>query len=330
MINTWEYRNYNSVWYQLLFVFRHPICFIKEFEDNMYNWPSLENTIREKWMKVYKRLPFQKACRWLGSELIERVSDSKLLDNFGCRTRDANTKYYFATCHFGYIKFEERRYIYKGKACNLFMDFTVAGLIDDESAKAKAEQTKTKVKVLYKGWIFSKKKAEEVLKQVIKKNPKIYKSEYQNYPEAAIPYLVEYPERMLKLLDTGKLPWYEIDNLHLRTIYNGSKDNIEKLWCYIMHLLSCKNDFAAHNELTDIAYTCNWYLFNKARMKDPTVDTYYNSLIKQGKEKQAKKYISLIKKDNKDYKNSSIKDIKEKINTLKEYYLNMPFNYYRI
>ena len=35
MINTWEYRNYNSVWYQLLFVFRHPICFIKEFEDNM-------------------------------------------------------------------------------------------------------------------------------------------------------------------------------------------------------------------------------------------------------------------------------------------------------
>ena len=201
MIDTREYRYSNNMWQASLFAFRHPICFIKEFKDNMYTWPSLENTIREKWMKLYKRLPFQKACRWLGSELIERVSDSKLLDNFECRTRDANTKYYFATCHFGYIKFEEKQYLYKGKACNLFMDFTVAGLVGDESAKTKAEQTKTKVKVLYKGWVFSKKKAEKVLKQIIKKNPKIYKSEYQNYPEAAIPYLVEYPEHMLMLLD---------------------------------------------------------------------------------------------------------------------------------
>lgn len=330
MINTWDYRYSNNMWYASLFAFRHPIRFIKEFKDNMYTWPSLENTIHEKWMKLYKRLPFQKACRWLGSELIERISDSKLLDNFECRTRDANTKYYFATCCFGYIKFEEKQYIYKGKACNLFMDFTVAGLVGDESAKTKAEQTKTKVKVLYKGWIFTKKKAEKILKQVIKKNPKIYKSEYQNYPEAAIPYLVEYPERMLMLLDTSKLPWDEIDNTNLCMIYNSSKDNIEKLWCYIMHLLACKNDFAAHNELTDIASTCDWYLFNKARMKDPTVDAYYSALLKRGKEKEAKKYMSLVKKDNKNYKDSAIKDIKEKINKLKEYYLSMPFNYYRI
>ena len=40
------------------------------------------------------------------------------------------------------------------------------------------------------------------------------------------------------------------------------------------------------------------------------------------------KFVALVRA--KDYKNSSIKDIKEKINTLKEYYLNMPFNYYRI
>lgn len=330
MINTWECRNYNSIWYQLLFVFRHPIYFIKEFKDNMYTWPSLENTICEKWLKVYKRLPFQKACRWLGSELIERVSDSKLLNNFECRTRGANTKYYFATCRFGYIKFEEKQYIYKGKSCNLFMDFTVAGLVGDESAKTKAEQTKTKVKVLYKGWVFSKKKAEKVLKHVIKKNPKIYKSEYQNYPEAAIPYLVEYPERMLRLLDTGKLPWDEINDINLYMIYNNTKDKIEKLWCYVMHLLSCRNDFNAHNELTDIASACDWYLFNKARMKDPMVDAHYASLMKQGKEKQAKKYINLIKKEYKDYKKSSIKEVKEKINGLKEYYLSMPFDYYRI
>jgi len=330
MINTWDYRYSNNMWYASLFAFRHPIRFIKEFKDNMYTWPSLENTIHEKWMKLYKRLPFQKACRWLGSELIERVSDSKLLDDFECRTRNANTKYYFATCHFGYIKFEEKQYIYKGKPCNLFMDFTVAGLVGDESAKTKAEQTKTKVKVLYKGWVFSKKKAEKVLKQIIKKNPKIYKSEYQNYPEAALPYLVEYPERMLMLLDTGKLPWDEIDDTNLHIIYNSSKDSIEKLWCYIMHLLACKNDFAAHNELTDIASACDWYLFNKARMKNPVVDTYYSALLKQGKEKEAKKYMSLVKKDNKNYKDNAIKDIKERINKLKEYYLSMPFNYYRI
>lgn len=330
MINTWDYRYSNNMWYASLFAFRHPIRFIKEFKDNMYTWPSLENTIHEKWMKLYKRLPFQKACRWLGSELIERVSDSKLLDDFECRTRDANTKYYFAICHFGYIKFEEKQYIYKGKPCNLFMDFTVAGLVGDESTKTKAEQTKTKVKVLYKGWVFSKKKAEKVLKQIIKKNPKIYKSEYQNYPEAALPYLVEYPERMLMLLDTGKLPWDEIDDTNLHIIYNSSKDSIEKLWCYIMHLLACKNDFAAHNELTDIASACDWYLFNKARMKNPVVDTYYSALLKQGKEKEAKKYMSLVKKDNKNYKDNAIKDIKERINKLKEYYLSMPFNYYRI
>ena len=330
MIDTYEYRYSNNMWYASLFALRHPIRFIKEFKDNMYNWPSLENTIREKWMKLYKRLPFQKACRWVGAELIDRVSDSKLLDTFECRTRDANTKYYFATCRFGYIKFEEKKYIYKGKACNLFMDFTVAGLVGDKSAKTKAEQTKTKTKVLYKGWVFTKSKAERILKQVIKKNSKIYKSEYQNYPEAAIPYLVEYPEHMLMLLDTGKLPWDEIDDTNLRMIYNNTKDNIEKLWCYIMHLLACRNDFNAHNELTDIASTCDWYLFNKARMKDPMVDAHYASLMKQGKEKQAKKYINLIKKDCKNYKESSIKEAKEKINKLKEYYLNMPFGYYRI
>ena len=330
MINTWDYRYSNNMWYASLFALRHPIHFIKEFKDNMYNWPSLENTIREKWMKLYKRLPFQKYCRWLGSELIERVNDSKILDNFECRTRDANTKYYFATCYFGYIKFEEKQYLYKGKACNLFMDFTVAGLLGNTCAKTKAEQTKTKVKILYKGWVFSKKKAEKVLKQIIKKNPKIYKSEYQNYPEAALPYLVEYPERMLNLLNTGKLPWNDIDSKHLYDIYDNSKDNIEKLWCYIMHLLACRNDFNAHIELVDIASACDWYLFNKARMKDPMIDNFYASLIKQDKEKQAKAYIRSVKKDNKNYKEKAKKEIEEKINILKEKYLNMPFSYYRI
>ena len=330
MIDTHEYRYSNNMWYASLFALRHPIHFIKEFKGNMYNWPSLENTIREKWMKLYIRLPFQKPCRWLGSELIERVSDNKVLDTFECRTRDANTKYYFATCHFGRIKFEEKQYIYKGKACNLFMDFTVAGLVGDESAKTKAEQTKTKAKVLYKGWVFTKSKAERILKQIIKKNPKIYKSEYQNYPEAAMPYLIEYPEHMLKILDTGKLAWNNIDDIHLRNIYDNTKDNIEKLWCYVTHLLLCRNDFNAHVKLADIAAACDWYLFNKARMKDPMVDVHYESLIKQGKEKQAKAYIRLIRKDNKGYKENSTKEIKDKIKVLKDYYLTMPFNYYCI
>ena len=41
-------------------------------------------------------------------------------------------------------------------------------------------------------------------------------------------------------------------------------------------------------------------------------------------------YRNLTKKDCKNYKESSIKEAKEKINKLKEYYLNMPFGYYRI
>ncbi len=330
MINTWECRNYNNIWYQLLFMFRHPIHFIKEFKSNMYNWPSLENNIYKAWMKIYKRLPFQKACRWLGAELIDRVSDSKLLDNFECRTRGKITKYYFATCHFGYIKFEEKQYIYKGKTCNLFMDFTVAGLVGDKSAKKKAEQTKIQIKVIYKGWVFTKKKAFRMLRDIINENPKIYKSEWQNYPEVAIPYLIEYPINMLEILHTGKCKDNYVDNTNLDIIYKTSKDNIEKLWCYVMHLLSCKNDFKAHAELADIALSCDWYLFNKMRIKDPTIDSFYKSLMKQGKEKQAKKYIQSVKKDNKNYKENAILEIKDKIDILKKYYLNIPYSYYRI
>ena len=84
-----------------------PIEFICTFKDNMYNWPDPANTIRKHWMKLYIRLPFQKPCRWLGSMLIDRIYDSKLLDTFYCRTRGENIKYYTASCAFGRIKFYE-------------------------------------------------------------------------------------------------------------------------------------------------------------------------------------------------------------------------------
>lgn len=329
MIDTRDFTYSTNMWLQAIWAIRHPINFIKNFKQDMYSWSSLAGTLRKYWMKIYTRLPFQKACRWLGAELIDRVSDSKLLDNFECRTRGKITKYYFATCHFGYIKFEEKQYIYKGKTCNLFMDFTVAGLVGDKSAKKKAEQTKTQIKVIYKGWVFTKKKAFRMLRDIINKNPKIYKSEWQNYPEVAIPYLVEYPINMLEILKTGKCKDNTIDDMNLRMIYMNSKDNIEKLWCYVMHLLSCRNDFKAHAELADIASSCDWYLFNKTRIKDPTVDSFYESLIKQGKEKQAKNYIQSVKKDNKNYKENSILEIKDKIDTLKKYYLSIPYSYYR-
>ena len=77
MINTLEYQNSTSIWYQLLFALRHPIEFIRTFKEEMYAWPSLPNTIRKKWTWLYIRLPLQKACRWLGHELVYRVYDNR-------------------------------------------------------------------------------------------------------------------------------------------------------------------------------------------------------------------------------------------------------------
>lgn len=333
MINTWEYRNYNNFWYQLLFILRHPIEFVTTFKDNMYNWPDPANTIRKYWMKLYTRLPFQKPCRWLGSMLVERIYDNKVLDNFECRTRGKITKYYRASCAFGRVKFWEITYIRNGKTVNTFMDVFVTTLVDQEKGKKNAESIKTTKKLIYSGWVFTRKKAERIFKEVVKKNLKLYKGEGKNYPIAACPWWVELPDNMITILETGKFKdWNDLvgGNVLLEKTFNETKDNIVKLWCYVTYLLTCCNDFNAHAEIATIESVCSWYMFAQARKKNPKIDSFYKNLIKENKIKQAKEYLKAVKSDEKRVKEEAIEDLHRRIKELKDKYLNMEYEYYRI
>ena len=333
MIDTREYRNYNNFGYQLLYILRHPIEFICTFKDNMYNWPDPANTIRKYWMKLYIRLPFQKACRWLGSMVINRVYDSKLLDTFECRTRGNVTKYYKASCAFGKIKFEEIVYTRNGKTVNTFMDVFVTTLVNQNQGKKNAKAIKTTRKLLYSGWVFTKKKAIRVFKDIVTHNPKIFKGEWKSNPEVNQPYNIELVDNMISLLTLGKFK-HGIEqfngNVLLEKTFKETRDNIVKLWCYVVYLLCCPNDFDAHHELADIESSCSWYMFVKARQKDPKVDSFYANLIKQHKEKQAKSYLSVIRKEDKDTKQDTIIVLREKIFLLKEKFVNEELEYYRV
>lgn len=280
-------------------------------------------------------MPFSKACRWLGFRLVNRVYDCKELDTFYCRTRGLVTKYYRAKCLFGYIRFEEIQYIYKGKTCNLFMDFTVAGLVGDKSAKKKAEQTKTQIKVIYKGWVFTKKKAFRVFKEIVANNQKIYNPELFSYPEAEDDYYVGFVDSMLKVLAFGKLNKEDsrdyIDNIMLRKQFDSTKDNIEKLWCYVTDLLTMPNDFDAHQQLATICRKCDYYLYYKEMKKNPSIDYTYRTYLKNCGKKEADKYLKeCLSEITGENKIKYISKIRDEIFKLKDYYLNKPYSYFRI
>lgn len=334
MINTWHCRNYNSIWYQLLFVFRHPIAFIRTFKEEMYAWPSLPNTIRKHWMKIYTRLPFQKACRWLGHELIYRVYDNKILDTFECRTRGKITKYYFANCAFGKVKFYEKTYTRNGKTCNIFMDCFVTTLVDQEQGKKNAEETKTEVRMLYKGWVFTKKKAFRILKEVINNNKEIYagkgKDSYK-YPTANEPWLVEKADVMFDILKKGKsLKSDTIYDTICQQFWDKYDDNVYKLYAYVSNLLHCINDWGAHRELAEILASCDNYIFHQEFLKNPIVDWNYKNMVEDGKtEDQLKTYYDIQIKLHNDLDKSVKKELKKRIQTVKDKWLNIPYDYYR-
>lgn len=330
MIDTRECRYYNSTWYQLLYLFRHPIEFIRTFNEEKYSWPSLQNTIYKKWMWLYIRLPLQKACRWLGHELIYRVYDSKYLGTFECRTRGKTTKYYFATCHFGYYKFYERQYIYNGKTCNLFMDFTVAGLVGDKSAEKKAAKTRTEQRIIAKGWVFTKKAANRRLRQIIAENREIFGKCYE-HPEADEPYFVEYANEMVKIFKGTKIKEYQHDiyDTYMKKLYESANDPFVRLYCYVADLLHCRNDFGAHYELAEILATCDGVIFHKEFVADPYIDPNYERLMKEGKENLAKQY----RKDQIGFHDimdkSAKKEVLKRIQTFKDKLVNKPLDYYR-
>ena len=71
-------------------------------------------------------------------------------------------------------------------------------------------------------------------------------------------------------------------------------------------------------------------MFAQARKKNPKVDSFYKNLIEENKIKQAKEYLKAVKSDEKRVKKETIEDLHRRIKELKDKYLNMPYEYYRI
>lgn len=330
MIDTWAYQNDRRIWYQLLFTLRHPIHFVKTFKEEMYAWPSLPNTLRKSWLWLYTRLPLQKACRWLGHELIYRVYDNKILDTFECRTRGKTTKYYFATCHFGFYKFYEKVFLRDGKTCNIFFDFTVGGLVDGENAKKKAAKTRTEQHVIAKGWVFTKKAANRRLRQIIEENREIFGKCYE-HPEADEPYFVEYANEMVKIVKGSKIKEYQhnIYDTYMRKLYESANDPFVRLYCYVADLMHCRNDFGAHFELAEILSTCDGVIYHKEFVADPYVDQNYERLMKEGKDTLAKQYRKEQIAFHDIMDKSAKKEVLKRIQTFKDKLVNKPLDYYR-
>ena len=324
MIDTTEYR-FQGGWREVLWMLRHPIIAIRE-DSSAY--PTYAYNIKQFFIKIWKHLPLQKACRWLGCELIYRVYDNKLLTTFNCRTRGKITKYYFATCCFGYIKFYEKMYVRNGKTCNLFMDFTVGGLVDQENAKKNAEKTETKTRTIYRGWVFTKKKAMLLLRQIIMANDDIFYGPDNLYPTVADSYAPPIADKMLEVLKTGKCKGFYFDDINIKAGFDAAEDNIERLYYHMLEVLGYPNDYKAHYEMAWIYRECCSYLYWKEVEKDPSIDQTCVMLMAKSLNKDVKEYIKRMRKL---YSKTSVtKSLEKKINELRDKFINQEYDYYRV
>ena len=256
-IINWRNIDTNKFWGGLLLFICHPIYSIK-YERNCYDsfvWRVNNFFTRTLW----KYMPLNKYCRWLGHNLVHSTSDNKYIDTFWASCYKKNVSYH-AFCLFGYVHVWSR--------------------------------TK-KNKTIYKGWVFTKKKAIRIFKEVIKKNKKIYSDKYLDTYE---PYYMEITDTMLEILHTGKVhnqSEFWLSNAYLDEMFKHSKDNIEKLWCYVTDMMTCVNDFDCHQGYAHICRACDLYIYHHICMKkDPMIDyTYRLTLEKQG-EKKAKQWLN--------------------------------------
>ena len=329
-IVNWDKINTSKFWGGLFFFICHPIYSIKYDRHCMDTFPW--RVIRFFTKTIWKYMPFSKACRWLGHRLVSRVYDNKILDDFYCRTRGENTKYYAAKASFGHISFYQIEYKYKKKNINAFMDIFVNALINEKQAKKNAKKIKTVKTKIFSSWVFSKKKAFRLFKETVLKNPKIFNPKKDSYPEIENDYYMQYTDQMINILNTGKLDsnglHTYIDCVHLQKIFDNSKDNIEKLWCFITDLLCCANDFDAHVQLTQIASICDRYIYHKEMKKHPEIDFTYKMLLKKCNKKQAEKYKREM--CGMYTKQKVIPELFMAIGTLRNHYCAQEYEYYRI
>lgn len=326
----WNKINTYSFWGGLFFFVCHPIYSMKYNRNCMDSFPWRVNEFFTK--KIWKYMPFSKACRWLGHKLICRVYNNKILDDFYCRTYGENTKYYVAKASFGHVSFYQIEYKRGKKNINTFIDVFVTTLIDEKKGKQNAEKTKVIKTKIFSGWVFTKKKAFRLFKETVLKNPKIFNPKKDSYPEIENDYYMQYTDQMINVLNTGKLDsnglHTYIDCIHLQKIFNNSKDNIEKLWCFVADLLCCRNDFGAHCLLSEIAQQCDLYLYQKEMKKHPEIDYTYRMVLKAKGKKEAEKYRKDTAKQF--TKQKVIPELFILIGNLRNHYSAQEYYYYRI
>lgn len=298
---------YNNPWAGLWFTICHPILAWK-YDRNTYK-SFLWRVINFFTTTLPSYTPFSKACRWLAYNLIHNIDNTKYLDDFLARKHGGYTTYYSGKAAFGYYVVYE---LYYKRNCD-------------------TDSQKPRKKKLFSGWVFTKKKAISLYKSIVLSHKKLYNPDGVKHPEIAQPWVMHIVDDMGLILMEGhpnQDERYLIDSHIYSERYFSTKDNIEKLWAYSAYLLSCPNDFHAHEKLAWIFRTCDNYLYYKAMKTDPTIDESYNTTLKNCGEKEAKKWLNQCIKDHTPMKIRM--ELIKKLAELRKFYEDEPFDYYRV
>lgn len=323
MIINWKKIDTYKFWPGLFFTICHPV-YAWNYDRNCYGsflWRC--NRFFTETLPSYT--PFSKASRWLAHMLVQRICDTKYITPFYVRKRSSFTTYYLGKGNFGrYILY---KCYYKPIKVKVPQGLKENCRLNNETWETYADKpTKTKIA---SGWVFRKKTAIALYKKIVVEHSDLYISEYQDRPDIANPYLMENVINMKSVLYFGNFNTEEyFDSIYYEQRFNKSRDNIEKLWCYVAHLLSCPNDFMAHEKLSWIFRTCDSYLYYKEMKTHPEIDYEYNITLKNCGEKAAKKWQNQQIKAHS--KSTILVDLDKELQDLQEFYESQPFDYYRV
>ena len=301
----WRRLNTTKFWVGLWFTLCHPI-YAWKYERNVYK--SFLWRVRDFFtVTIPKYTPFCRASRWITYNLIHTITDTKFLNTFYCRKNGDYTTYYSGQAWFGHFVVYELYWRHQGRGY----------------AK-KPRKTK-----LFSGWCWRKKTAINLYKKIVVQYPNLYESVYQPEPAIANPWVMYIVNNMYDLLNKVK-PRVDlmIDSQPLYDRYKQSKDEIEKLWCYVLHLLSCPADFYNHYDLAIIFRSCDNYLYYKEMKNNPMIDYTYRLTLEKRGEKEAKMWLKECIADNS--KEHTKEELFANIEKLAKFYRDQPFSYERI
>ena len=328
-IINWRKLDTSRFWVGLFFTLCHPI-YAWKYDRNCYGsflWRC--NLFFTETLPSYT--PFSKASRWLAHTLIINMLNTKYLDDFYCRKSGGYSYYYKSTGWFGHCVLYKIYYKpIKKKAVVIIPN----GLNEDDilnNTEYEWGYAKPVKKKIVSVWCWRKKIAINLYKKIVAKYPKLYKGGYITCPEIANPWVMHIVDDLQKLLDNRKLTEEDhiiFDCQAIEDRFNSTKDNLERVWCYSLHLLTCPNDFYNHELLAWLFKECDMYLYFKMMKTRPEIDFTYRQTLEKLGEKEAKKW----QRDQiKTYSKAEMtRRIQAKIDELRVFYYNQPFDYYRV